>query len=78
MHTKPKAQAALQTPGPCSHCKAQTIPDAETQEPECAPVSDPPDAEGTLPPPHPALVELVRILARADARQVQENERRPQ
>lgn len=61
------------------HGGAQSDLEAETQEPECAPVSDPSeDAENTLPPPHPALAELVRILARTDARQAREKERRPQ
>jgi hypothetical protein len=30
--------------------------------------NDAPGAAHTLPPPHPALVELVRLLARSDAR----------
>jgi len=33
-----------------------------------------PDAADALPPPHPALVEMVRLLARADARRARADE----
>jgi hypothetical protein len=36
--------------------------------------SDAAGAEDTLPPPHPALVEIVRLLARADARRARADE----
>lgn len=41
---------------------------AETTGPEQGSISEAPTAAGSLPPPHPALVELARLLARADAR----------
>ena len=40
----------------------------ETTAPSHGPISKAPTAAGPLPPPHPALVELVRLMARADAR----------
>lgn len=41
-------------------------PEATTPEP--GPFNEAPGTGAPLPPPHPALVELVRLLARADAR----------
>lgn len=41
---------------------------AETTGPEQGSISEAPREAGSLPPPHPALVELVRLMARADAR----------
>jgi hypothetical protein len=43
-------------------------PAAKTTGPEHRPISEAPREAGSLPPPHPALVELVRLMARADAR----------
>jgi hypothetical protein len=40
----------------------------------CGRGSDAAGAEDTLPPPHPALVEMVRLLARADARRARADE----
>jgi hypothetical protein len=68
MHTKPKAQAAPQTPGPCSHCKAQTIPEAEQARPCSAapsPASSPPPL--TSESAQHAFLEFIRSLARASA-----------
>ena len=44
---------------------------AETTAPSQGPISESPGPGGPLPPPHPALVDLARLLARADARQAQ-------
>ncbi len=51
---------------------------AETTGHERGSISEAPREAGSLPPPHPALVELVRLLARADARRTraEEKERR--
>jgi hypothetical protein len=40
----------------------------ETTAPSHGLISEAPGTGGPLPPPHPALVELVRLMARADAR----------
>jgi hypothetical protein len=51
---------------------------AETTAPSHGPISQLPEAGAPLPPPHPALVALVRLLARTDARRTraEEKERR--
>lgn len=46
--------------------------------PECGPVMATPGAAGPLPPPHPALVELVRLLARVSARQARTEQQETQ
>lgn len=48
---------------------------AETKAPSQGPMSESPVTGVPLPPPHPALVELVRLLARADARRARSEER---
>lgn len=48
---------------------------AETTAPSQGPISEAPGTGAPLPPPHPALVELVRLLARADARRSRPEER---
>lgn len=48
-------------------------PEATTPEP--GPLHEAPGPGAPLPPPHPALVELVRLLARADARRARSEER---
>lgn len=48
---------------------------AETAAPSQGPISESPGPGAPLPPPHPALVELVRLLARADARRARSEER---
>jgi hypothetical protein len=48
---------------------------AGTTVTDLGPASEAPVAGGTLPPPHPALVELVRLLARADARRARTEEK---
>lgn len=48
-------------------------PEATTPEPE--PISELPATGAPLRPPHPALVELVRLLARADARRARSEEK---
>lgn len=50
-------------------------PAAKTKGLEHRPMSEAPTAAGLLPPPHPALVELVRLLARADARRARADEK---
>lgn len=47
--------------------------EATTLEP--GPVHEASGPGALLPPPHPALVELVRLLARADARRARSEER---
>lgn len=47
---------------------------AEGTTPEPGPVHEAPGPGAPLPPPHPALVELVRLLARADARRSRSEE----
>ena len=41
---------------------------AETAAPSQGPISESPGPGAPLPPPHPALVELVRLLARSEER----------
>lgn len=48
---------------------------AETTVANHGPTSDAPVAGGTMPPPHPALVDLVRLLARSDARRARAEEK---
>ena len=48
---------------------------AEAMTPEPAPVREVPGRGAPLPPPHPALVALVRLLARADARRARTEEK---
>jgi hypothetical protein len=48
-------------------------PEATTPEP--GPFNEAPGTGAPLPPPHPALVELVRLMARADARRMRSEER---
>jgi hypothetical protein len=48
---------------------------AETTAPSQGPILESPGPGAPLPPPHPALVELVRLLARADARRARSEER---
>ena len=50
----------------------------ETTAPSHGPISQLQEAGAPLPPPHPALVALVRLLARTDARRTraEEKERR--
>lgn len=57
---------------PAPTTKAQV---AEATTPEPGPVHEAPGPGAPLPPPHPALVELVRLLARADARRARSEER---
>lgn len=57
----------------CPAPKTQVWGDATTG-PEQEPVSNAPAEASPLPPPHPALVELVRLLARADARRTRATE----
>lgn len=58
---------------PAPKTKAQV---AETTAPSQGPISESPGTGAPLlPPPHPALVELVRLLARADARRAGAEER---
>ena len=57
---------------PASKTKALV---AETTAPSQGPISEAPGTGAPLPPPHPALVELVRLLARADARRARSEER---
>lgn len=52
-----------------------TAPRPGTTTPEPEPISEAPGPGAPLPPPHPALVELVRLLARADARRARSEER---
>lgn len=52
-----------------------TAAGAEATTPEPGPVHEAPGPGAPLPPPHPALVELVRLLARADARRARSEER---
>lgn len=40
----------------------------EAATPDQEPVTEAPGTGGTLPLPHPVLVDLVRLIARADAR----------
>jgi hypothetical protein len=48
---------------------------AATIGPDQGPVHDASGMGAPLTPPHPALVELVRLLARADARRARSEER---
>jgi len=50
-------------------------PRAEATTPEPVPISEAPGTGAPLPPPHPALVELVRLMARADARRARAEEK---
>jgi len=50
-------------------------PAAKTTGREHRPMSEAPTAAGPLPPPHPALVDLVRLMARVDARKARAAER---
>ena len=52
-----------------------TAPGPEAMAPETGPLHEASGPGAPLPPPHPALVELVRRLARADARRVRSEER---
>lgn len=47
----------------------------EAMTPEPGPFNEAPGAGAPLPPPHPALVELVRLMARADARRARSDGR---
>jgi hypothetical protein len=55
-----------------------TEPTPEATTPKHGPAHEAPGTGVPLPPPHPALVELVRLLARADARRAQLEERETQ
>jgi len=48
--------------------KARPVQQTQHDTDEIAAAEIGPDAADALPPPHPALVEMVRLLARADAR----------
>jgi len=50
-------------------------PGVEAKTPEHAHEHEALGTRAPLPPPHPALVELVRLLARADARRARPEER---
>lgn len=60
--------------------KARPAPKREAQWPEATTpdqgsVTEAPGTGGSLPPPHPALVQLVRLMARADARRARAKEK---
>lgn len=61
----------------CKTCasRKRKAPWPEATTPDQEPVTEAPREAGSLPPPHPALVELVRLLARADARRARAEEK---
>lgn len=52
-----------------------TAPGPEATTPEPGPAHEAAGTGAPLPPPHPALIALVRILAQADARRARLEER---
>jgi hypothetical protein len=47
----------------------------EATTPDHGSMTEAPGTGGSQPPPHPALVELVRLMARADARRARAEEK---